>query len=238
MVSKNQKRLLQSEHCTERKKTIRHLVVHSFAFSVDEMLPLLDKLGMSTHYIIDTSGRVIQLVPEDKVAWHAGKSFWRGGTGLNATSIGIELQNNTLGQEPFSDIQLKSFKELAQDLVKRYQIDARNVVAHSDIAPTRKVDVGKAFPWQDMAKVGIGIWPAQSSILKGKEEDVASLLATIGYDTSDVGKALLAFERHFMPELVPTDMDIMHLEENLKKVQPVNTPAVRRRLAEVAQAFR
>ena len=229
--------MVYSIHCAAREKSIRHIVVHSFALPMDEMLQCLEELKLSTHYLIDIYGNVIQLVSENKVAWHAGKSYWRGETGLNATSIGIELQNETLGQEAFSDIQLKSFRELARNLIKRYHIDARNVVAHSDIAPTRKVDVGKAFPWAEMAKVGIGIWPSEFPAPEEKE-DIASLLAAIGYDVSNVDKALLAFERHFMPELVATDCDIMHLEENLKSVQPIKTPVVLRRLVEVVETFK
>ena len=236
MEGGSQKIVIQSEHCSEREKFIRHIVVHSFALPVEEMIRRLDELKVSTHYIIDTHGCIIQMVPESKVAWHAGKSYWRGETGLNATSIGIELQNDTLGQENFTLAQLSVFKALAKDLITRYHIDGKNVVAHSDIAPTRKVDVGKAFPWKEMAKAGIGIWPNDDIVSKGNE-DIAFLLKNIGYDVSDVDKALLAFERHFMPELVRVDKDVMHMEENLKNVQPVNTPAVLRRLVQVAHTF-
>ena len=219
----------------ERVRPIRHLVVHSFALSVKDMLSCLAQNGISSHYIIDTEGRIIQLVPEDKVAWHAGKSFWRGESGLNASSIGIELQNPTLGQTPFPPAQIDAFSKLARDIIERYQIDPRLIVAHSDIAPTRKVDVGKAFPWDEMARMGIGLW-AEPTEAK-PTTNIAQALSQIGYDVADVDKALLAFERRFMPEVVPAEPDIMHMEEHLSKALPINTPAVRCRLTQIAQLY-
>ena len=225
-----------SVHFSERTLPVRHIVVHSFALPVAEMVARLDKLGVSTHYLIDTKGQVTKLVPEDKVAWHAGVSSWRGATGLNATSIGIELQNNTLGQTPFTGAQLTAFQILARDIMYRYQIDPKNIVSHSDIAPTRKVDVGHAFPWQRMAAMGIGLWPTGN--FTPQSQNVKELLAQIGYDTTDEDKALLAFERRFMPELIGNDPDIAHLEENLADKKPVRNPAVIRRLNEVAAAYK
>ena len=219
----------------ERVKPIRHLVVHSFALSVSDMLTCLAQNGISSHYIIDTDGQIMQLVPEDKVAWHAGKSFWRGESGLNASSIGIELQNPTLGQTPFPKAQIEAFSWLARGIIERHRIDPRLIVTHSDIAPTRKVDVGKAFPWAEVAKDGIGLWCDSADV--APTEDVAQALAQIGYDISDVDKALLAFERRFMPEVVPTEPDIMQMETHLVEVKPVDTPAVRRRLAQIAALY-
>ena len=227
---------LVSVHYADRTLPIRHIVVHSFALPVPEMVRRLNDLGVSTHYLIDTQGNVTNLIPEDKVAWHAGKSFWRGQTGLNATSVGIELQNDTLGQTPFSPEQMAAFQILAKDLIHRYRIDPKNIVAHSDIAPTRKVDVGHAFPWSDMARVGVGLWPTdEKSDIKSK--DVKALLEKIGYDTADVDKALLAFERRFMPDLIQTDNDISHLEENLADVKPVFNDTVIHRLNQVAALY-
>ena len=110
-------------------------------------------------------------------------------------------------------------------------------MSHSDIAPARKVDVGHAFPWQKMAALGIGVWPKGKTIEK-ESKNVGELLRQIGYDTTDEDKALLAFERHFMPELIQKDMDIGHLEENLATKKPVRNPAVIRRLNEVAAEYK
>ena len=227
----------QSVHFAERTLPIQHIVVHSFALPVEEMLMRLNKLGVSTHYLISIDGHVTRLVPEDKIAWHAGVSFWRGITGLNATSIGIELQNDTLGQTPFTEAQLSAFQILVRDLMYRYQIDQKNIVSHSDIAPTRKVDVGHAFPWQKMALLGIGLWPTEN-VSVSQSQNIKELLAQIGYDVTDEEKALLAFERRFMPELIQKDPDIAHLEENLITQKPVKNAAVIRRLNEVAQAYK
>lgn len=235
--SETGQRMPVSAHYSERTEPIQYIVVHSFSLDVADMIERLDSLEVSTHYLIDKQGRVTQLVPENQVAWHAGSSFWRGRKGLNAVSVGIELQNDTLGQTPFPAEQMMAFKKLAQEIMARYQIDPRHIVSHSDIAPTRKVDVGKAFPWAAMAATGIGIWPGADAE-EAPSADLRTMLATIGYDTTDVNKALLAFERRFMPEVVATDDDIGHLEENLAGVVAVDNADVRRRLAQVVEAFR
>lgn len=198
----------KSHHYANREKTIQFLVVHSFSLPVDQMVKRLDELGVSTHYLIDIKGKIIQLVPDDKVAWHAGKSYWKGLEGLNAYSIGIELQNPTLGQTEFNKEQIQSFQELVQKLMKKYNIPSENVVGHSDIAPTRKVDPGKMFPWKEL-----NLGPKDI-----EQGDIREKLVAIGYDVSNLKAAILAYNRHFHPELVPTDNDIKHLEENLAEI--------------------
>lgn len=195
----------KSRHYEERIQPIRFLVIHTFSLPVDSMIRRLDELGVSTHYMIDIEGKITQLVPDDKVAWHAGKSYWKGRKGLNAYSIGIELQNSTLGQTHFPEKQIQSFQKLAQKLMKKYNIPAENVVGHSDIAPTRKADPGKMFPWKEL-----GLGPKDI-----EQGDIREKLTMIGYDTTNLKAAILAYNRHFHPELVPTDPDITHLEENL-----------------------
>jgi len=210
-----------------RTEPVQFLVVHSFALPVPDMIRVMKNLGVSTHYLIDTQGNITPFIPEDSVAFHAGTSSWRGRAGLNATSIGIELQNPTLGQTPFSEPQIKAFQALARSIIDRYNLPKAHIVAHSDIAPTRKVDVGSAFPWRELAAAGIGFWPTEIRSAPD-HTDSLQLLHEIGYDTTDPDKALLAFERRFMPHVVPADNDIAHLEENLKSVHPVpiTDPAV------------
>ncbi len=198
----------KTHHYADREKPIQFLVVHSFSLPVDQMIKRLNELGVSTHYLIDIQGKVTQLVPDNKVAWHAGKSYWKGFEGLNAYSIGIELQNPTLGQTEFTKEQIKSFQKLVQTLMKKYNIPSENVVGHSDIAPTRKVDPGKMFPWKEL---GIGPKDIEQGIINEK-------LQKIGYDITNLKAAILAYNRHFHPELVPTDNDIKHLEENLAQM--------------------
>ncbi len=221
----------------ERTEPVQHLVIHSFALSVPEMIKRLNEQGASTHYIIDINGKTTKLIDEDKVAYHAGKSFWRGKESLNKTSIGIELQSSTLGQTPFPKKQMDTFIRLATEIMNRHQIDPKNVVAHSDIAPTRKVDVGKTFPWQEVAKHNIGIYPQKTNGAI-PNNNIEELLKKIGYDTTDMDKALLAFERRFMPELIATDNDIHHLEENLQNKKPILNETVLKRLNEVADSYK
>lgn len=195
----------KSSHFSERTEPIKYIIVHAFDESLDEMIKKLDELNISTHYLIDNNGKIIQLVEDDKVAWHAGKSYWKGTVGLNAYSIGIELQSASVGQTIFPEKQIKSFQKLVFSLMAKYNISPENILGHSDIAPTRKVDPGKMFPWK---KLGIG--PQDIN-----EENMLKKLAIIGYDVSNLKAAILAYNRHFHPELVPVDRDIKHLEENL-----------------------
>lgn len=198
----------KSRHFAERTEPIQFLVIHSFDESMEEMIQRLDELEISTHYLIDNDGTVVQLVPDNKVAWHAGKSYWKGVTGLNAYSIGIELQSSSAGQKPFPDKQIQSFQKLAQKLMQKYNIPSENVVGHSDIAPMRKVDPGKMFPWKEL---DLGPKDIEQGNIREK-------LEIIGYDTTNLKAAILAYNRHFHPELVPTDNNIKHLEENLAEI--------------------
>ena len=195
------------------KRPVKYLVIHSFALSIKKMIESCNTFGVSPHYLIDVKGNVSQLVDEDKTAWHAGKSFWGGEESLNAASVGIELQNKTLGQTTYPEVQIKALVTLAKDIMKRHHISPENVVGHSDVAPTRKTDPGKSFPWEKMAKYGIGLWAVDTT--GSSRQKVGTLLRTIGYDTTDEKAALFAFLRHFMPERVPEDKEISRLEENL-----------------------
>ena len=102
---------------------------------------------VSAHYLISQSGHVIQLVSEKKRAWHAGISSWRNNSNINDRSIGIELENpgHEFGYQEFSDPQINSLVNIARDIIVRHTIPKRNVVGHSDIAPTRKKDPGEFF---------------------------------------------------------------------------------------------
>lgn len=150
---------------------------------------------VSAHYLIDEDGTVFALVPEERRAWHAGVSFWRGETAINARSIGIELQNpgHSLGYRAFPDAQIAALTELCRGILGRHPIPPRNVVGHSDVAPDRKIDPGELFPWERLAKSGIGIWPAPAF---AKAADLPGLLAEIGYNP-DAEKAAAAFQRRF-----------------------------------------
>lgn len=196
-----------------RSEPVNFLVFHCFALSTAKMLDLFEKSGASVHYIIQRNGKVLKLVDEEKVAYHAGLSSWRGVSGLNAKSIGIELQNSDMGQQKYTKVQIKSLVELARDIIKRYKIKPQNIVGHSDIAPIRKPDPAKFFPWEFLAENGIGIWP---KISNGEsfidEKQTKKLLAKIGYDTIDLTAAFYAFATRFMPEKIQVQDDLIERE--------------------------
>jgi N-acetylmuramoyl-L-alanine amidase len=164
---------------------------------------------VSAHYLIDEDGTTVRLVPESARAWHAGVSFWRGNTDINGRSIGIELVNpgHEFGYRPFPDAQMSALKELAGDLLARHPIPARNVVGHSDVAPTRKMDPGELFDWRGLAAAGIGVWPEEGEMLPTDREAIAGMLACVGYETTDLFASLRAFQRHFRPERVTGRID-------------------------------
>ena len=121
---------------------------------------LSKKHKVSCHYLIDRKGLIIQLVEENRVAWHAGKSKWKNFNNLNKSSIGIELVNkgHKFGYEKFSHEQIKKLINLCLYLKKKYKIKTSNIVGHSDIAPLRKQDPGEKFPWEKLHNKKLGIW--------------------------------------------------------------------------------
>jgi N-acetylmuramoyl-L-alanine amidase len=177
---------------------------------------------VSSHYVVEEDGRVFRLVPEHRRAFHAGISHWRGHTGLNARSIGIEIVNpgHEHGYRPFPALQMAAVCDLCLEITARHPIPPRNVVAHSDVAPDRKEDPGELFDWQGLAENGVGIWATPSDSLPARggglgrggataETDHAfPLLATIGYRTDLPLPVLLrAFQRHWRPERVDGEAD-------------------------------
>ena len=134
---------------------------------------------VSSHYLIGREGTVYQLVDERNRAWHAGESKWGAHTDLNSTSLGIELDNN--GREPFPEVQISALLKLLDGIADRYRIPTANYLGHGDIAPRRKVDPSRYFPWKRLADEGIhpGL-AARGAILghhiRGECHDVRLLL--------------------------------------------------------------
>lgn len=183
---------------------------------------------VSAHYVIEEDGRIFRLVDETRRAWHAGVSCWRGMRDVNARSIGIELVNpgHEFGYRDFPAVQMHALITLARDIIARYPIPARNVVGHSDVAPSRKTDPGERFDWEALARSGIGLWPPRMPARHGAcetymlgDSDAAvrtaqDLLAEYGYDVPRSGQldeatslVLAAFQRHFRPEAVDGFLD-------------------------------
>jgi len=157
---------------------------------------------VSAHYVIEEDGRVFALVDESRRAWHAGAGTWRGEGDINSRSIGIELVNpgHEFGYRPFPVAQIDALVDLAHGILARHPIPPRNVVAHADIAPTRKEDPGELFPWQGLAEIhGIGLWPCGEPVEPPPLPVILAGLAHYGYDVTDPTAALVAFQRHFRP---------------------------------------
>jgi N-acetylmuramoyl-L-alanine amidase len=148
--------------------------------------------------VIGHDGKIYHMLHDLLRAHHAGISKWGNTTDLNSTSIGIELDNN--GSEPFSDEQINSLLIVLDKLQKAYSIPVTNFLGHADIAPGRKVDPSRYFPWEKLAKAGYGIWydttrtqvPADFNMMQG--------LRIIGYNTTNEKNAVQSYRIHFTPQ--------------------------------------
>lgn len=201
--------MTQSPNCEPRPEgvVVDTLVLHYTGMETAEAARsrLCDPAAkVSAHYLIDEDGTVEALVPEEMRAWHAGVSSWRGKTDLNDRSIGIELVNpgHEFGYRDFPARQIAALEDLARGILARHPIPARNVVAHSDIAPTRKQDPGERFPWIKLARLGIGLAAEPRPVPHWGMAWTAEALARYGYDTADVHAALAAFQRHHRPKRI------------------------------------
>jgi N-acetylmuramoyl-L-alanine amidase len=178
---------------------------------------------VSAHYLIDDDGRIVQMAPEERRAWHAGASRWAGETDINSASIGVEIHNpGHDGDYPvFGENQMRAVEALCRDVVARHHIKAERVLAHSDVAPARKRDPGEKFDWARLARSGVGMWVEPVPLVRGwslgllpgsSGEAVGrfqSLLAGYGYGIDRTGfydeatvAVVTAFQRHFRPERV------------------------------------
>lgn len=174
---------------------LHHTQMDSFDAALATLKSANDHGRVSAHYLIGDDGRIAQLVDERERAWHAGVGQWRGMTDLNDVSIGIELDND--GVEPFSDAQITALLRLLDDLCARLDIPRTAVIAHADLAPTRKADPSAQFPWARLAKAGFGEWPRDDAPPAPEGFDPVLALALMGYDVSDLPAALAAFRRRF-----------------------------------------
>ena len=160
---------------------------------------------VSAHYTIDEDGSVYIHVDEDRRAWHAGHSFWRGEGDINAHSIGIEIVNpgHEWGYRPFTGAQMKILIPLCKEIMQRYDMEPEDILAHSDVAPARKQDPGEYFPWHELATHGIGVWPDPSDedVVKAAAINLERALHDYGYDPRvKLRDKITAFQRHFVPE--------------------------------------
>lgn len=166
---------------------------------------------VSAHYVVTEDGQVVRMVAEDKRAWHAGRSHWRGLTDINSASIGIEIVNpgHEFGYRPFPDEQIEALIPLMQAIKDRYGITRGNIVGHSDVAPQRKQDPGELFPWGRLAKLRLALPRPTRNLMDPGWSDAGFLLALerFGYDVTDPLAATVAFQRRFRPELIDGTID-------------------------------
>jgi N-acetylmuramoyl-L-alanine amidase len=208
-------REVPSPNYSERTLPISMVVLH-----YTEMKPLdtaLERMcdpaaSVSAHYCITEEGEVIRLVPEERRAWHAGASYWRGIPDVNSASIGIELDHpgHALGYRSFAEPQIAALIPLLSRIVRQYDIPRANVVGHSDVAPMRKIDPGELFPWQRLAEYRLCL-PRPTSLAAGdpfhNEGAFFLALERFGYDITDQTKAVEAFERRWRPECITGMVD-------------------------------
>lgn len=186
---------------------------------------------VSSHYLVHEDGRIVQMVRESDRAWHAGKSSWHGNVDINSCSVGIEIVNpgHTFGYKAFPKRQIAAVIELCRGIAARHAVGAERVLAHSDVAPGRKVDPGEKFPWKTLAEAGVGLFiePARvrrgptldTGVTGGPVETLQALLAHCGYGIEITGvyddqtrTVVAAFQRHFRPRRVDGIADRSTLE--------------------------
>ena len=193
---------------------LHHTDQHSVQQSLDTLRSTNRGGKVSAHYLIGEDGQRYQLVADERRAWHAGPGRWGTLTDLNSASIGIELDND--GDSPFSQAQIASLIVLLQDLTTRLRIPPSQLIAHADLAPTRKQDPSRFFPWQPLAQAGFGLWPRPLDGAPPEGFDAWQALATFGYPLEDRAAAVAAFHRRFRarddlpPTLDQEDARILH----------------------------
>ena len=199
--------------------------VESAAKAVDWLTRVESRV--SCHYAVDEAGCITQMVAEEMRAWHAGEAMWDGESDINSASIGIEIHNpgHEMGYPDFPEAQLEAVEALCRDIIARQGIRPERVLAHSDVAPTRKKDPGEKFPWARLAPAGIGHWVEPQPVIEAEPgmgigvagplvADVQLLLRKYGYGIEATGVVdgktefvVTAFQRHFRPARVDGRID-------------------------------
>lgn len=175
------------------------VIHHTAQNSCDQTLKTftLPRAQVSAHYVICKDGTVYHMLNDLLRAHHAGVSRWGNNSDLNSSSIGIEIDNN--GYETFTDQQISSLLTLLQRLKTAYNIPAPNFIGHADVAPGRKVDPNRTFPWQLLASQGYGLWYDTSAVEIPPDFDALNALRIIGYDIRRPDAAIGSFKIHFYP---------------------------------------
>ena len=225
---------------TRLKRDIKFVIIHytGMQSEIESIKKLKNiKSKVSCHYFINRKGLITQMVNDNKVAWHAGKSKWKNFKNLNEHSVGVELQNkgHELGYQKFSKIQISNLIKLCKRLKKKYSLKKENFLGHSDIAPLRKNDPGEKFPWEYLAKNNLGIWHNKKPHFLKKLRKLKVLkkqdgpkfiknLNKIGYlirkrDKKLIFECIKAFQRHYRKDLIDglIDQECLIISNNLIK---------------------
>ena len=228
---------------TKRKgSNIKYIIVHYTGMRKEsDALKRLTKIQseVSSHYFIKNNGDIVLLVPDLYIAWHAGNSRWKKYISLNKNSIGIEITNpgHSHGYKKFPHLQISSLIKLSKFLIKKYKINKKNILGHSDIAPERKKDPGEKFPWKYLSKYKIGYWHNidQKKLIKYRMKEIDNShklsfyknLYKIGYSkipknfkykkNNYLLKITKAFQRRFRPEIIngKIDRECLIISQNL-----------------------
>ena len=203
-----------SPNWDERTLPVNMVVLHYTGMPTGEEAEarLVDpEAKVSAHYLIYENGEVVRLVPEDKRAWHAGRSYWRGISDVNSASVGIELVNpgHEFGYREFPESQIEALVPLLHRIRETWNIPRANVVGHSDVAPARKDDPGELFPWHLLARYGLALAVPKPSMRLLYDNPGAFYLALerFGYDIADGRAAVRAFQRRWRPSLIDGEID-------------------------------
>ncbi len=204
-----------SKNFDERRPVV--IVLHyteqdSVEQSLDTLRSRNSARRVSSHYLVGKDGNTYQLVSDAKRAWHAGAGRWGAITDVNNASIGIEIDND--GKSPYPDAQIESLIVLLRDLTTRLRIPPTQIIGHSDLAPTRKIDPGPLFPWRRLHEAGFGLWPAADAGEPPPGFDPWLALQVIGYAVDNRGDTVRAFHHRFRGidgnELDAEDLRILH----------------------------
>ncbi|MDA7477342.1 N-acetylmuramoyl-L-alanine amidase [Candidatus Pelagibacter ubique] len=227
-------------------KQIKFIIFHYTGMkSESDALKRLTEIQseVSCHYLIKNNGEIVKIVPDLYIAWHAGKSSWKNYKSLNQNSIGIEITNpgHEYGYKNFTQKQITTLVKLSKFLIKKYKINPKNILGHSDIAVLRKKDPGEKFPWEYLSKNKIGIWHTlnKQDLLKNRKLKISKIeeniffrnLFKIGYSKTfpkNIGRnkylreLIKSFQRRFRQELVDGKIDQESLLINKSLIKAYN----------------